>query len=73
MGGIWAGATVGGALTSVDQPSGCGNLWVGSAADSELISVRSCADVGDELEEVNKVESTFLLAEVTSVDQEEES
>ena len=36
------------------------------------MSERRRADAGDEPEEVNKVESTFLLAEVTFVSQEED-
>ena len=36
------------------------------------MSERRRADAGDEPEEVNKVESTFLLAEATFVSQEED-
>ena len=35
--------------------------------------VSTCVDEGDDSEEVNKVESTFLLAEATSVSQEEDA
>ena len=63
---------VGGAVTSTDQPSGRGKCWAGSAAGSELVSERRRADAGDELEEVNKVEIIFLLAEATFVSQVED-
>ena len=56
-----------------DQPSGCGKCWAGSAAGLELVSGRRRADVGDELEELNKVEIISLLAEATFVSQEEDA
>ena len=63
---------VGGAVTLSEEPSGCGKCWAGCAAGSELMSERHCADAGNEPEEVNKVESTFLLAEATFVSQGED-
>ena len=56
---------LGGLGTSAGKLSGCGTPWPGSATNSELGSVSTCANKcgGNKSEEVNKSEMMFLLAE----------